>query len=241
MMSSAMQPLGDALQDFQATGRAGKLSVVREDGYTDEYPVAGLFSSTLHSDIERIALDECRGRVLDAGAGAGRHSLLLQDRGLTVEAIDISPDAVDVMGQRGIQNVRCEDVLELQDSSYDTILMLSHGFGITKTLEGLARFLTRMPGVMAPGGVILADSVDVSRTNKSIHLAYQESLMAQGKYRGEMTLRLKYADAIGQPFGWLHVDYETLSAMAAETGWNSDRLAETEDGDYLCRLSLTEG
>ena len=46
---------------------------------------------------EEAALDLCRGRTLDVGAGAGCHSLILQERGLDVVAIDVAPEAVEVM------------------------------------------------------------------------------------------------------------------------------------------------
>lgn len=240
MDSSAMEPLGKALVDYQAKGKAATLSVIREDGDTGELPAANLFASTLPTDVERIAIENCRGRTLDVGAGAGRHALLLQARGVTVEAIDISEDAVEVMRRRGVKNVRCVDVFELQGDRYDTILMLQHGLGITATMDGLTRFLTRMTEVTAPGGAILAESLDVTRTSNQVHLAYQAWLKTQGKYPGEMTFRLRYGDLVGPPFGWLHVDFDTLSAVAARTGWSAERLMETSAGDYLCCLRRAE-
>jgi SAM-dependent methyltransferase len=217
------------------------LSVVREDGYTAEYPVAGLFASAIDSEIERRAIELCRGRVLDVGAGAGRHSLFLQSRGVAVEAIDVSAEAVQIMRQRGVRHARCLDVREIQDVGYDTVLMLSNGLGIAQSLSGLGSFLAQMAGIINPGGAILADSLDVSRTSNPNHVAYQASQKAKGKYPGEMTVRLKYGDAVGEPFGWLHVDYATLSALAANTGWKAERLIETEAGNYLCRLARPNG
>jgi SAM-dependent methyltransferase len=42
-----------------------------------------------------------QGPVLDLGAGAGRASLYLQERGLAVTAVDASPGAVEVCRRRG--------------------------------------------------------------------------------------------------------------------------------------------
>ena len=39
---------------------------------------------------------------MDVGAGSGCHSVILQEKGMQVEAIDISEGAVDVMKKRGI-------------------------------------------------------------------------------------------------------------------------------------------
>jgi SAM-dependent methyltransferase len=233
---SEMDLLGKALVDYQTHGKAAVLSVIREDGVADEYPPSALFTLTPDSEIEKIGIAKCRGRTLDVGAGAGRHTLLLQDRGVDVEAIDISEDAVAVMRQRGVKNARRVDVFDLQGVRYDTILMLQHGLGITKTLAGLTRYLTRMTEILAPAGSILADSLDVTRTSNPTHLAYQASLKARGKYHGEMTFRLKYGDQVGEPFEWLHVDFDTLSAVASQTGWSAERVVGESSGDYLCCL-----
>src|SRR5204863_4388583 len=50
---------------------------------------------------ERRAMRYVRGRVLDVGCGAGRVSLHLQERGLDVVGIDVSPLAVQVARHRG--------------------------------------------------------------------------------------------------------------------------------------------
>jgi hypothetical protein len=62
------------------------------------------------------------------------------------------------------------------------------------------------------------------------------SVKARGKYLGEMTFRLKYGDQVGEPFEWLHVDFDTLSAVASQTGWSAERLVGESSGDYLCCL-----
>jgi 2-polyprenyl-3-methyl-5-hydroxy-6-metoxy-1,4-benzoquinol methylase len=54
--------------------------------------------------IEQKALKLSKGKVLDIGAGAGSHSLYLQnERNLDVTALDISPKSIEVCKLRGIK------------------------------------------------------------------------------------------------------------------------------------------
>jgi hypothetical protein len=61
-------------------------------------------------------------------------------------------------------------------------------------------------------------------------------LKARGKNHGEMTFWLKYGDQVGEPFEWLHVDFDALYAVASQTGWSAERLIGESSGDYLCCL-----
>jgi 2-polyprenyl-3-methyl-5-hydroxy-6-metoxy-1,4-benzoquinol methylase len=64
---------------------------VRDDGYISEVDASMYFTSYEEwPGYEREAILEARGRVLDVGLGAGRHSLWLQERGQEVVGIDLS-------------------------------------------------------------------------------------------------------------------------------------------------------
>ena len=81
--------------------------VVYDDYERDEVPLAYFFrDSTEFPEVERLALDLCRGRVLDVGAGSGCHTLALQERGLEVTATEILPEMVDILKQRGVRDAR---------------------------------------------------------------------------------------------------------------------------------------
>ena len=89
-MDSGRDPIGQAIRDYYETGRAGRLRVFSPQFEEDEMPVAMLFRTEAEMPpLERKALELCRGRVLDVGAGAGCHSLALQERGMEVEITTI--------------------------------------------------------------------------------------------------------------------------------------------------------
>ena len=141
-------------------------------------PLTTLFRSYEEMpEIERKALDMVKGKTLDVGAGAGCHSLVLQERGIDVTAIDISPLSVETMKERGIKKVFEQDffTLEVQameqqepsrdrvrGSQFDTILMLMNGIGIVGTLDRMPEFFKQLDRILAPGGQVLCDSSDIS-------------------------------------------------------------------------------
>jgi SAM-dependent methyltransferase len=232
-----MEVHGAALWAYFVDGRIDAEQIVRtEEGRAVTVPIRAFFR-TEFSDPENVALNHCGGRVLDAGAGAGPHTLVLQARGLEVTAIDVNPQAVEIMRRRGVRDARCADILTHEtEDRYDTILMLGHGIGLTGTLAGLDRFLNHCHALVGPNGQILAHSLDVRVTTDPENLAYQQSLVRQGRYRGETRIRVEFDHHIGPYCDWLHVDSETLAAYASDNGWTCEILASEPDGNYLALL-----
>jgi hypothetical protein len=80
---------------------------------------------------ERRAMRFVRGRVLDLGCGAGRVSLHLQNRGLDVVGVDVSPMAVATARRRGVADARVGTVATAltKGQLFDTILLLGNNLG----------------------------------------------------------------------------------------------------------------
>ena len=113
LLEDGCDPMGQAIRDYYETGRVGRLRVFSPQFDEDEMPVGTLFREEEDMPpLEQKALDLCRGRVLDVGAGAGCHSLALQRRGLDVTAVDISTLSVDVMRRRGVRQAWEADVFD---------------------------------------------------------------------------------------------------------------------------------
>jgi 2-polyprenyl-3-methyl-5-hydroxy-6-metoxy-1,4-benzoquinol methylase len=162
VLNAGGDPMGAAIYDFHRNGSADVLKVYSSDFDDDEIPVSDLFRE--YEDmpyIERVALDQAAGRVLDVGAGSGCHSLALAKAGKESVAIDISPLSVEVMRERGVD----ARLVNLYDESFaekfDTVLMLMNGTGIIGTLENMDTFFTRIRQLLNPDGCVLIDSSDL--------------------------------------------------------------------------------
>ena len=236
VLDSSSDPMGAALQEYMKKGKASKLRVLSSLFDEDELPVPLLFREEKDmSDIERKALELARGRVLDVGAGAGCHSLVLQNRGLEVTAIDISPLSVQVQQERGVRDARVVNLFDPTFAEqYDTILFLMNGSGIIGKLENMAAFFQKMKQLLRPGGCILMDSSDLRYLFEDEDGSFLIDLA--GDYYGEIDFRMQYKNIKGDSFDWLYVDFQTLSLYAAGNGFEAELIKEGEHYDYLTRL-----
>lgn len=229
-------PMGAAIYDFHKNGTADVLRVFSSQFEEDEIPVADLFREYDDMpELERIALDEASGEILDVGAGSGCHSVALMKMGKSAVAIDISPLSVEVMKERGVDALQVNLYDESFDRKFDTVLMLMNGTGIIGNLDNMPVFFERMKQLLEPGGSILIDSSDLR------YLFEEEdgSLMIDlaDDYYGQLDYQMQYKDVSGEPFDWLYVDFDTLAFYAEESGFDAALLAEGEHYDYLAKLT----
>ena len=236
--TTAPDLLGQALLAYHRGDAAATLTVHCNVADDEPLPAAYFFRTLLQMPtLERQALDESRGRVLDLGAGAGCHSLELQSRGFEVKAVDVSDGAAQVMTERGVRTVARHDLfapLPPTELPYDTILLLMNGLGLAGTLAGLDKFLAHARTLLAPGGQILATSSDVRYLYEEEDGSVRINL--NGPYYGEVEYRLSYQGQTGEPFSWLFVDAALLTDAAEAAGYTADFLDEDEDEQYLVRL-----
>ncbi len=234
-MDEKYDPMGRAIADYLKNGVAGRLRVFSPMMEEDEIPLETLFRDFEEMpELERRALDMARGRVLDVGAGSGCHALVVQERGLDVTAIDISPLAVQTMRKRGVENVLEQDFFALEGERFDTVLMLMNGLGIVGTLARMREFFCVLDRILAPGGQVLCDSSDI------IYLFEEEDGsvdLPDSAYYGEMSFQMKYKNILGKPFPWLYVDADTLGRVAEENGYAVEVVVKGAHYDYLARIT----
>lgn len=221
---------GDPAHRTVAEGRSST-----EVGYRDE-PREEMPVNVFFRDMERmpelewVALQQCRGRILDIGAGAGSHALALQKMGQDVTALDISPQAVAIMKARGVKNVVEGDFFQLTTplKKFDTLLLLMNGIGISGTVDGLRLFFANARPLLQPGGQLIFDSSDVA------YLYDGKPPKAEGYY-GEIFHQYEYRRQRSDWFRWLFIDYKTLKKIASQEGWSTSLLYEDPWEQYLVR------
>jgi 2-polyprenyl-3-methyl-5-hydroxy-6-metoxy-1,4-benzoquinol methylase len=186
-------------------------------------------------ELDRIAVERCAGRVLDIGAGAGSHSLAIQDRGLDVTSVDISVKAVEVMRRRGCKNAKIGDIFESYSEPFDTILVILN-IGIVQNLDGLSRFLNHLNTIMTDGGQLITDSIDPRNSEDESYRKYTQNKIAKGCYMGERTLRFEYKEQASDLFEWMHIDPVTLEQYVGAAGYSMKHLGN--DGKrYLVSIT----
>jgi len=181
------------------------------------------------STLEHLALIECKGRVLDIGAGSGVHSLILQSKGLDVVALENSPACVEVMVQSGVDQPLLGDFWQ-HHGKYDTILALMNGLGLAGTLAGVSDFLRKCMSLLSPDGQLLIDSSDIS-------YLYEDGLQKPDGYYGEVHYQYEYKGEKGDWFDWVYVDQKTLAETCKKLGLKCEILHIEHTDQYLACIT----
>jgi len=228
-------PFGEAIHDYFEKGKAPDLIV--NSNYTENEEIAASWFFRTEKEmpaVERAALKRCNGKVLDIGAAAGCHSLLLQKKGFNVTALEKSEKAAAVMKKRGIQKVVCSDIYQFTENQFDTILLLMNGAGIGETVTGLEKLLAHIKTLLTEKGQILIDSTDIKYLFKEEDGSLWIDL-ANKSYYGEMEYEVKYKKSVAK-FKWLFIDFEKLKKTAKKAGLDCLLIESGKNHDFLAQL-----
>lgn len=225
-----MDVYGKALTDFGNGDEEASLVLHNSYGEPEEMPLWYFFREFDEMpELERMALSICEGKVLDVGAGTGSHSLVLQQLGYEVTAMDTSVLAVELMRKSNVKQVIEADFFTFSGQKFDTIFSLMNGIGIIGTLNRLEAFLKQTKELLNPGGQLIFDSSDVK-------YLYEDKELPKAHYYGEVRFQYEYKGAKGDWFDWVYIDQKKLSELADRLGWYVYFLHSDEHDQYLVRM-----
>lgn len=221
---------GDFLKDYYKNKKEKYIKVISNYAADEKWPASYFFRKFEEMPyLERLALNNCNGRVLDVGCGVGCHSKYLIDNGFCVDSIDISPGAIEICKLEGITNANLKSLCDVKEK-YDTIILLMNGIGVVKNLKGLKDFLNFAKTILTENGKIICDSSDVS------YLKLND--LSIENYHGEFKYRFEYKNKISEPFEWLFIDSCMFSEISKNNGYKFEVIDNGNHYDYLAELSI---
>ncbi len=231
MLKERQDAYGRMLKAYCDTGESIEI-VEREDGFIDASGMGPRAYFSAYPDWEehvKRGVDLAKGRILDIGCGAGRHSLYLQEKGHNAVGIDLSPLAIEVCKTRGLKNAVVLDIKDLGTSlgMFDTVLMMGNNFGLfgnPKLAKSKLKTLFIMTGT---DGQIIAQIQDPYGTTNKEHLDYHAFNRRRGRMSGQLRIRVRYRSYATPWFDYLFVSKNELIKVLSGTGW---KLAKTIDG-----------
>jgi SAM-dependent methyltransferase len=232
--------LGRAIKACYGGIKDSKIIVYSPEFDPDEQAVSHYFRKLNEMpEIEKDALNHCRGKVLDVGSAAGSHCLELQIRGFEVTGLELSSDACNIMKMRGVKNIINADIYETRNLKFDTLLMLMNGIGLVGTINGFSRFLNHAKKILNPGGQILFDSANL------VYLFSEEDTLEfdidlNAKYYGEMEYVMEFDGMKSESFSWLYIDFDTMCHYAEKAGFKPELISQDQNFQYLARLVILE-
>jgi len=235
-----MKPEEDAYgQEIWAyyKGRESFEIVERDDGYISTSTWLKIYFSeyeewSLH---EKGAMEFVKGKVLDIGCGAARHSLYLQKSGFDVLGIDNSPLAIKVCKLRGLKKAKVMSIedINFKPNSFDTVIMMGNNFGLFGSFKKARRLLKRFHKMTSENALIIAETLDPYKTDNPAHLEYHEFSKKRGRMSGQVRIRVRFEKYATKWFDYLFVSKEEMEEILKGTGWKIKEFIDSEGSQYI--------
>lgn len=197
--------------------------IERDDGNVDAVDMHSYFTTYEQwPQFERQAIALAKGKILDLGCGAGRHSLYLQEKGFLVTGIDAAPGAVETCRKRGMNDVRLlstREIEKLQSARFDTVILFGNNLGLLESRESGKILLRKLHALTAPDAHILGTTRDPYQTKNPLHLAYHERNRKHGRMPGQVRIRVRHERTATPWFDYLFTSKPELEEILEGTGW----------------------
>lgn len=239
--------IGDAfgshiMEYLKGKGKKEVFEIIeRDDGFIDAAPVKERYFSNYKdwSEIDRKAIKYVRGKVLDVGCGAGRHSLYLQKKGFNVLGIDISPLAVKVCRLRGLKKAKVlsiDKIDEFASSSFDSIIMFGNNFGLFQNPKKMKQLLKKFYKITTNKALIIAETIDPYKTKDPDHISYHKRNKQQGRMGGQIRMRIRHKKIATPWFDYLFVSKKELRLLLKDSGWRVKKIISSKKSGYIAIL-----
>jgi SAM-dependent methyltransferase len=239
MLKDQQDAFGREIYDYYH-GLSSYEIVERDDGFFSLSPGPQLY----FLEYEDWPVEECqameyvRGRVLDVGCGAGRHSLYLQAQGFEVVGLDNSPLAIQVCQSRGVKDARLLSLTQVSPrlGRFGTILMLGNNFALLGEPQRALRLLAKFEALTSPDARIIAQTRDPYLTDVPEHLEYHARNRRDGRLSGQARIRVRYKKYVTPWIDFLLLSRPELQDLLVASNWSIAEVIDHGRGTYVAIL-----
>ncbi len=238
ILSADRDAQGHEMYDYFRGNRDVSEIIERDDGFIEAYPGPHDYFSRFKDwpARQKAAMRAAKGRILDLGCGAGRHSLYLQQKGHQVLGVDVSPLAIRVARLRGLKSTRLMSIGQVGPrlGKFDTILMLGNNFGLFANRYRAQLLLRRFLAITNPGARIIAESLDIYKPPvPAYHRRYHSVNRRRGRLPGQVRIRIRYNEFSTPWFDYLLVSKREMNQLVMGTGWSVRKYLESRGPAYI--------
>ena len=243
MLTSRQDAYGQLIHDAFAGHDSYEVDE-RDDGFVGVARMADFYLAPFADwpAHHQRAMDFAQGRVLDIGAGGGRHALHLQQQGHDVLAVDTSPLAIKTCRERGLKHARVLPITQVSSrlGVFDTLLMLGNNFGLFGSERRARWLLRRFRGLTSPDARIIAESTDPHQSRRPEDQAYLKLNRQHGRMPGQLRLRIRYRTFCTPWFDYLLVSKPEMEGILDGTGWAVQEYLDSPGPSYIALITKQE-
>lgn len=182
--------------------------------------------------FDKMAIDKCRGKVLDIGAGSGSHSLALVENKCDVISLDISKGATEVMKKRGLKKIEQIDINHYKEKSFDTLVFFGNNHGMFGNMRKFTNFIKKSykTGLLNKNGQIIISSpfVDLPFLN-NFNKCKCEILLIK--------IQLEYKGQKSKKFKWMMVSPAFLNRCMKLEGFRTEEYFSDNKSSCVLKIS----
>ena len=231
-------PFGRAVRDHHLGEREHPL-IDRDGDTTREHPIERFyFDGVGDADLAWLT-ERLSGPLLETGAGAGRHALVLQERVETV-ATEVSEHLVRTMRERGVADARHADMFDLraqfEADRFRSAFARGTQVGLAGSLDALTEFLQDLAHVTTTRATAVLDAMDPEHERAADLIGHRSDPTPGLAHR---TYHERYRDEVGEAMLFRLFSPERFRQATLDTAWHvtAVRRSNASSAHYQVALS----
>jgi hypothetical protein len=117
--------------------------------------------------------------------------------------------------------------------------MMGNNFGLFAGFKKTKRLLRQLDRITSAEGQIIAEAVDPYATTQELHLVYQRQNRARGRMSGQLRIRIRHENIVGEWFDYLLVSRKEMEEILEGTGWRVKEIIPDKGPGYTVVMVKT--